>query len=83
MRKRLATLALGLGLTVLPAFGATASAQTPPDPAAPNCHGKTIGALHDVAEEMFGVRGMGQIAKELGVSVKDIQEAIRAFCATA
>jgi hypothetical protein len=44
-------------------------------PGQPNCHGKTVSAL----AQTFG--GMGNAASALGyASVKDLQDAIRAFC---
>ena len=82
MRKRLATVVIGLGLLASPAFSATATAQ-PPDPSDPNCHGKAVVLiLHEIGAPL-DLHGLGNIAKAANLSVKEIQEDIREFCAMA
>lgn len=46
----------------------------------PNCHGQTAAWANEVADLFNGVNGLGNLAKALGVSVKELQAAIDELC---
>lgn len=67
-------------LSVGPALAA--GHDTPGDPAEANCHGQTMAYLAE-AFGVTGVHGIGNIAKAAGLSVKEVQGIVDAYCATA
>ncbi len=79
MKKRLAIL-FGSAMLIAAVPAATAFAShdySGVQPGDPNCHGQIIAALaHDV-----GVHGLGEVSEITGLSVKEIQDIIKAVCA--
>ena len=57
---------------------------TPGTPGDPNCHGQSAAFLAQLAKNSGAdvKPGLGNLAKVFGVSVKDLQAQIDAFCAT-
>ena len=53
---------------------ATAKVDEPGTPGEPNCHGQTIAN----ATSNFG--GLGKLAKELGVTVQELQDLVDELC---
>ena len=84
MRKRVAMLSAA-AILALAGAGAALSADPnePGTPGSPNCQGQEIAFLNGLFGAM-GLHGLDEIASALGfASVKDFQEANKAFCAGA
>lgn len=71
-----AVLSTSVGIGTVMAAGHDA----PGIPGEPNCHGETAAWANEVADALNGVNGLGNLAKALGVSVKEIQAAIDELC---
>ncbi len=81
MKLRIATLALGMVMGLSMIGGASAGPQdTPGTPGEKNCQGQTVAFLAQVGKEA-GEPGLGNLADFAGLSVKELQELVRAFCA--
>jgi len=50
-------------------------------PGTPNCEGETRAFLAHASKEQLGEPGLGNLAKAVGLSVKEVQAIIREFCA--
>jgi hypothetical protein len=83
MKRRL-VLVLAVVTLMVAAFSGTALANhpVPGTPGEPNCEGQTTGFLAHASKEQLGEPGIGNLAKANGLSVKEVKEIIRAFCAT-
>jgi hypothetical protein len=76
----LGTAAFAIG--AVPAMAANGNHSEPGEPGTPNCHGQEVAfGTVTFAPEVLGVHGFSGIAKAQGESVKELQEAVREFCA--
>lgn len=66
-------------LAVTMPFAASASQDTPGTPGDANCHGQTIAYLAQ-AYGLFDINGIGNLAKAISWSVKDVQAYVDGYC---
>ena len=84
MKKRVLGLAFGAAVA-LSAFGGTALAASdnhadPGTPGTKNCVGQTNAYLAQVGQSI-GINGIGGIAAANGLTVKEVQAIVQAYCA--
>ena len=55
--------------------------DTPGTPGEPNCNGQTMAYINEVEDEFAGVNGVGNLARAVGLSVKEVKDIVdTAFC---
>ena len=64
----------------LSALAASENATTPGTPGEPNCKGQTNSFLAQAFKEEVDAPGLGNIARFAGLSVKEVQAIVTAFC---
>ena len=77
MRKWIVSLVVVVVMASSAAFAAGKVIGTPGEA---NCEGQTLAYVLDVYQDVLGIHGIGNIAKFLGISVKDIHAAVDAYC---
>jgi len=81
MKLRIATLALGMVMGLSMIGGAAAGVDAIGTPGERNCEGQTRAFVAQASKEQFGEPGLGNFVDFAGLSVKELQELVRAFCA--
>jgi hypothetical protein len=81
MRKGLVALFTAAALAV-GAAPAGANHTAPGTPGTPNCEGETRAFVAQLSKEHLDEPGLGNFAKVVGLSVKEVQAFVRAFCAS-
>ena len=84
MRKVSVALVVAAAFAVgaVPAGAGSPNQTTPGTPGQPNCEGQTTAFLAQVGKPV-DAQGLGNLAKAVGLSVKEVKVVVRAFCATA
>jgi hypothetical protein len=83
MRRRFTLLctAAATGVLAMPGAALGAGHGTFGTPGTPNCHGQTMAFLNEVFKTTNQVNGIGGISHFGGLTVQQIQDIVKAYCA--